>query len=104
MASLFLVQTRKQLKDGRKYPFWELRESRYEPKIGAMKPRYIAYIGISKTITESKARSICEAKGLTLEQLRAVKGLMIVPDDQAAPAGRRRRAKPASVKSARGKT
>jgi len=89
---LILAKTRRQTKAGKQYPFYVLRENAWDTTVQATRQRYIAYVGVRPILTESKAGSICEAKGLTLDQLRAVKGLSIVPDEQP-PKQRRREAK-----------
>ena len=68
--------------DGQRTFHWALKENYWDPEAKAQRQRHIAYIGKEPILTLAKAKAICEAKGLTLEQLQAVKGLRIVPDAQ----------------------
>lgn len=80
--TLFLTRSRRQTKDGKRYPFWVLRENSWDSNTKSVRQQYVAYVGIRPELTLSKARRICEEKGLSLEDLRAVKGLTIIEDAQ----------------------
>lgn len=97
--SLYLTKATKQTKDGKRYSFLILKENRYDPASQSVGQRYIGYVGQEPTLTESKARSICAAKNLTLDQLRSVRGLEILPDDQAPSDGHRTKRKAAAASS-----
>jgi len=80
--SLFLNRGHTQFKNGRRYPFWEVRETFWNAKLRSPRQRYIGYVGKEPVLTESKARLICEKKGVTMEQLRKVNRLTIIPDPE----------------------
>ena len=82
MISLSLSKAAKTTKDGRRYPFWVIRASKYCKEIRATRTRYFAYVGTEPILSESKAKEICEKKGITMENLRNTNRLEIVPDDQ----------------------
>ncbi len=49
---------------------------------GAMRQRYIAYVGKEPRLARSKALKICEEKGIKLQDLEAVRGLTIVDEPE----------------------
>ena len=80
--SVYLTTGTKKPKVGKPYKFWIIRETYYDREISGTKHRYLGYVGKEPVITESKAREICEKRGLTLDQLQNVNKLTIVPDPE----------------------
>jgi hypothetical protein len=80
--SLFITKGTKKPKEGTTYEFYDLRENYWDKEAKAQRQRHIAYIGVKPVITLEKAKRICETKGVTMEKLRTVRGLIIVdPED-----------------------
>lgn len=78
--SLFLTRGSKKPK-GKTTPthrFYVLRENRWDTEAKTQRQRHVAYIGVEPTITEEKAKRICDEKGITMDQLRNVRRLRIV--------------------------
>jgi len=82
VISLSLSKAAKTTKSGRTYPFWVIRASKYDKEIRATRTKYFAYVGTEPILSESKAKEICEKKGITMENLRRTNRLQIVPDDE----------------------
>jgi len=78
--SLFLAKNQKGYYVLREQ-FWE----RGKDGPGAMRQRYVAYVGKEPVLTLEKARRICREKGLKLEDLKRVRGLTIVDDGPDGP-------------------
>jgi hypothetical protein len=66
--------------------YYILRENVWVPgeddRPGAVRQRYIGYVGKEPKLTRSKALKICAEKGIDLEALQAVRGLTIVDDPE----------------------
>lgn len=75
---LFIAKTRKQLKDGRQYPFYVLRLNFWDAKAKAVRQKHVAYIGTKPELTLEKAKRIAKEKKIALEALKSVKGLSII--------------------------
>ncbi len=99
--NLILVKTTPQPKHGRPNSYYVLRGAYWDKEAKAQRQAYVAYLGVRPVLAESKARSICQAKGLTLDQLKTVKGLQIVPDAEAPTDGRRRLREPKDAAQSR---
>lgn len=80
--SLFISYGRKQPKKGNRVYFWEIKETFWDKQIKKTRQRFIGYLGKEPTLTESKAQKICEKRGITMEQLRKVNRLIIIPDPE----------------------
>lgn len=86
LIAMFLVRQRQKTKTGRVAYYWTLRATIWDKDEKRSKQVYLAYVGPTRTITESKAREIaCKVSGklgkpVTIENLRKVKRLRIVPD------------------------
>ena len=93
-----LVKGSKRDRNGNVCDFWILRESVYVPLAQAMKPVYVAYVGVEKVLSKTKALKICQDHDIEYATLKAVNGLSIVPDDEFE---RRRLARRAAQKDAR---
>jgi hypothetical protein len=64
------------------WTYFFLRETIWDPKKKRRRNVYLAYIGTRPILTEKKARAIAQKIGVTLEDLKAVRGLRIVSDGQ----------------------
>jgi hypothetical protein len=62
------------------WTYFFLRETIWDPKKKRRRNVYLAYIGTRPILTEKKARAIAKKLGVTLEDLKAVRGLRIVDD------------------------
>jgi len=75
-----------QRKGRRKYVYYVLRETLWDRKTGTSKQRYLIAVGPKRTITESRARELAQKiskkldRGVTVEDLKKVKRLRVVPD------------------------
>jgi hypothetical protein len=70
--SLFLSKNQK--------GYYVLKERLWEPGRdgpGAIRQRYVAYLGKEPRLTRKRALQICKEKGIELEALKAVRGLTI---------------------------
>ncbi len=76
--TLYIVKGRTQTKDGKIYEFNVVRENFWDKKTKAMRQRYVCYLGKTKQLTLAKAKAICKAKQIKLDDLKAVKGLEII--------------------------
>jgi len=78
-----------QRKGKRVYRYWVLKETLWDAKERRISQRYLISLGPKRTITETQAREIAEklsqklGRPVTLEDLRKVKRLRIVPDSDA---------------------
>lgn len=85
--AFILVKTRRQTKDGKIYPFYALRENYWDSQAKATRQRHIIYVGTKPEITESRARELAQrisektGRRITVEDLRKVRRLRIVPDE-----------------------
>lgn len=90
MAKPHVVRHRKRmkLKSGKEkvYNSYSLRITVYKPEIKAVAPVPLATVGSKPMLSESRAKEIVKKfgkdYGFTLEDLRAIKKLKIVPDDE----------------------
>lgn len=73
---MFLAKGWKIVK-GKRYPFWSLKRSVWDKETKRQKQVYLAYIGTSKRISLEKAHQIIDRLGISLEELRKVRGLSI---------------------------
>jgi hypothetical protein len=80
--SIFVTKGHRRKPDGSRYEYYVLRESVWDRKAKAVKQRYLAYVGVTPRLTQSKARAIAKKLGLSLDELRAVRRLKIVPDEK----------------------
>ena len=86
---LFVVKAGFDSERGNQYEYFHLREHYLDRQTKKMAVRFVAYLGRDKTVSRSKARSICEAKGLTMAELRSIEGLRIAPDGETLRRGAR---------------
>jgi hypothetical protein len=86
---MFLAKTWKTVK-GKRYESWVLKEGVWDKQNKRYKQIYLAYIGKMKTITESRARELARKisakldRPVSVEDLRKVRRLRIVPDREPA--------------------
>lgn len=66
-----------QRKGGRVYVYYALRETYWDPEKKTLRQRYLAGLGPSRRIRPKRAQEICKKLKISLEELRAVKGLRI---------------------------
>lgn len=64
-------------KGGRGGKYYVLKQTVWDKKTKAQRQHYVAYLGASKTITLAKARAIAKKLGISLDDLRKVRGLRI---------------------------
>lgn len=85
---MFLTKQRKKKPNGGYWYSWVLRESYWDKAEKRLKQRYVAYVGTKRTITESQARELARkiseklGREVTVEDLRRVKRLRVVPDEE----------------------
>lgn len=80
-GGMFLAKVWKTV-NGTRYPGWVLKKSVWDKDEKRQKQVYVGYIGANKQITLGKAKQLCRDKGLTLEELRQVKGLEVAESTQ----------------------
>jgi len=70
---------KKRLADGRVgvYTRYVLAKAIWDKEERRQKQKYVGYVGTKPVLTLAKAKEICKAKGLKLEDLKKVKGLRI---------------------------
>ncbi len=84
--SLFVAKRMVKRKDGSYRIYYELRANVWEKERGAVRQVYAGYLGSKPIITEAKAKHLAQqiskklGQKVTLEDLRRVKRLRIVPD------------------------
>ena len=82
---MFLAKTWK-VQGGKRYEAWVLKAAVWDKALKRQKQVYLAYVGKSRTIPESRARELARrisrklGREVTVEDLRKVKRLRIVPD------------------------
>lgn len=87
------VLKRMKLKSGKEkvYTTYALRITVYNPQIKAVAPVYMGSVGSKPILPESRALEIVEEFGkrfgFTLDDLRAIRKLEVVPDEDLEPAG-----------------
>lgn len=64
-------------KGGRGGKFYVLKQTLWDPKTKAQRQHYVCYLGAKKVIPLAKAQAICKKLGITLDELRKVRGLKI---------------------------
>lgn len=82
--AIFISKTT-QIQNGRRYGYYILKANLWDAETKAVRQRYLASLGTTKTITVAKAKELIKrlrAKGfdVTLDDLRRVRGLKIVAD------------------------
>ena len=84
---MFITRQRKPRPGGGYYFGWVLRGSYWDKELKRTRQIHLSYIGKTRTITESRAREIAEkvskklGRPVTVEDLRRVRRLRIVPDE-----------------------
>jgi hypothetical protein len=61
--------------------YYFLRDTQWDPKTKKRRNIYLAYVGVRPVLTLKKARAIAKKLGVTIDDLRCVRGLTIVSDD-----------------------
>lgn len=75
---MYLVRTSKPRADGKPWHYYILRDTIWDKRLKRQRHIYRAYIGHYPVISESKARTICRKLGITLDDLKRVRGLKII--------------------------
>jgi len=84
---MFLAKSWRRLKGGRKQEWYALRATVWDREHKRPRQIHVAYVGITRVITEDKARELAEkasqklGRKVTLEELRRVRRLRIVPEE-----------------------
>ena len=84
---LFITKQRQRI-GKRVYQYWVMKESVWDKEAQRTRQRYVVSIGPRRTITESRARELARkiseklGREVTVEELRRVKKLRIVPDNR----------------------
>jgi len=73
--SIFIAKRQVKRPDGSFRVYYELRENSWRE--GAVRQRFLGYVGKEKTLKLKRALQICKEKGIELEALKAVRGLTI---------------------------
>jgi glycerol-3-phosphate dehydrogenase len=60
--------------------YYFLRDTRWDPKTKKRRNIYLAYVGVRPVLSEKKARQIARKLGVSLDDLRRVRGLKILED------------------------
>jgi hypothetical protein len=60
--------------------YYFLRDTRWDPKTKKRRNVYLAYVGVRPVLTLKKARAIAKKLGVSLDELRRVRGLKILED------------------------
>lgn len=77
---IYLARTFQRRADGSQRDYYVLRENYWDFKQKRQRTRYVAYVGRTKTLSLAKARKLARKIGITLDELRRVRGLRIVED------------------------
>jgi hypothetical protein len=81
--SLYIAKSfRKRVTKKTPWVYYFLRDTRWDPKTKKRRNIYLAYVGVRPVLTLKKARQIARKLGVTLEDLKRVRGLRIVHDDE----------------------
>jgi hypothetical protein len=64
------------------WTYYFLRDSKWDARKKRSRNVYLAYVGVRPVLTLKKARAIAKKLGVTLDDLKAVRGLRIVDDGQ----------------------
>jgi len=75
---MFLTTGRRKMKDGSYYTYYVLKETYWDKAEKRQKQRYLAYVGVRRTISQEKAEKIAQKLGCSLDALKRV-GIRIVP-------------------------
>lgn len=78
--SIFVATGRYKKRDGSYYVYYVLREGYWDKRERRIKQRYVGYIGTRPVLSLSNARKLAQKAGITLDELRRVRGLTIVDD------------------------
>jgi hypothetical protein len=60
--------------------YYFLRDTRWDPKTKKRRNIYLAYVGVRPVLSEKKARQIARKLGVSLDELKRVRGLKILED------------------------
>jgi len=78
---LYLAKSfRKRVTKKTPWVYYFLRDTRWDPKTKKRRNIYLAYVGVRPVLTKKKARAIAKKLGVTLDDLKAVRGLRIIED------------------------
>jgi hypothetical protein len=81
--SLYIAKSfRKRVTKKTPWVYYFLRDTRWDPETKKRRNIYLAYVGVRPVLTLKKARAIAKKLGVSLEDLKAVRGLRIVSDGQ----------------------
>lgn len=67
-------------KGGRGGKYYVLKETTWDKKTKAQRQHYLCYLGAKKVLPLAKAKAICKKLGITLDELRKVRGLKIIEE------------------------
>jgi hypothetical protein len=81
---MYIAKTFVRRADGTKRYYFVLRHTIWDKSQKRPVQKYIAYLGVQPIITFWRAQEIAEENGLTIDDLRRVRGLTIVSDDNVA--------------------
>jgi hypothetical protein len=78
---MYIAKTFVRRADGSKRYYFVLRHTIWDKTQKRPVQKYIAYLGVQPIITLERAQQIAQESGLTIDDLRRVRGLTIVSDD-----------------------
>jgi len=79
---MFLAKTVRRTKSGDVRVYYVLRTSYWDKALKRQRHKYLAYIGTKPVLTLAQARQLARRLGCTVDELRRVKRLRIIPSQK----------------------
>jgi hypothetical protein len=83
VSEMYIAKTFVRRADGTKRYYFVLRDTIWDKVQKRPVQKYIAYLGVQPIISLERAQEIAEENGLTIDDLKRVRGLTIVSDGNA---------------------